>query len=374
MTAVKIAIYIGQLGLGGAEKQILLLREGLEERGHEVTVITSEDQLFDRVADAFGTRLTAIPRRPRRAKWVGLTEVLKYFRPDVLHNQLGAANFWGTCAGKAARVPVKIISYLSTDPEKRWHQAVIDRWLAAHASGIHVNSERVKERYAEIVGHAARKIKLIYNGVDAARFDRHRFLHAREEIRKNDMRLPPEAPAIINVANFFPVKNHALLLKALAEIHAGRAPEKRPYLVLLGAGPEKQSILNAAAASGLLPYLRLPGRVSDPEKYYAASDIFVLSSDAEGFSNALLEAMASSLACVATDVGGNAEALSRGAGIITPRRDHEALAAALDRLLRDETAREKLGAEARRRAVDFFGVERMVNETEAWYRGLCNAE
>jgi len=367
---VKIALYIGQLGLGGAEKQIVILREGLEERGHEVTVITSADQLFDGIADAAGARLTVIPRRPRKAKWDGLAGVLKSHRPDVLHNQLGAANFWGTCAARATRIPVKIISYLSTDPEKIWYQAVIDRWLAAQVSGIHVNSERVKERYDKIVGNAARKIKLIYNGVDAARFDRHRFLRDREGIRKNDMDLPPGAPVIINVANFFPIKNHALLLRALAEIHAGRAPQKRPFLVLLGEGPEKQNILNAAAALDLLPYLRLPGRVSDPEKYYAASDIFVLSSDAEGFSNALLEAMASSLASVATDVGGNAEALSRGAGIVTPPRDHEALAAALERLLGNETAREKFGAEARRRAVDFFGVGRMVDETEAWYREL----
>ena len=371
---MKIAIYIGQLGLGGAEKQIVLLREGLEERGHEVMVITSADQLFDGVADALAARLIAIPRRPRKAKWVGLTEVLKSYLPDVLHNQLGAANFWGTCAGWAARVPVRIISYLSTDPEKRWHQAVIDRCLAAQASGIHVNSERVKDRYVKIFGNAARKIKLIYNGIDTARFDRQRFLQDREEIRKNDLHLRPDAPVIINVANFFPVKNHALLLKALAEIHAGLAPQRRPYLVLLGDGPEKQNVVRAAAASGLLPYLRLPGRVSDPEKYYAASDIFVLSSDAEGFSNALLEAMASSLACIATDVGGNAEALGRGAGVVTPPRDQKALAAALDGLLKKEYAREKLGAEARRRAVDLFGVRRMVDETEAWYRALCDVE
>ena len=367
---MKIAIYIGQLGLGGAEKQVALLREGLEGRGHEVLVITSADQLFDGVAGTFGSRLAAIPRKPKRARWSSLKRVLRSYRPDVLHNQLGAANFWGTCAAKAARVPAIIISYLSTDPGKKRHQVVLDRYLAIQASGIHVNSERVKERYVRIVGNAARKIKVIYNGVDASRFDRNRYANDREAIRIKDMQIPAEAPAIINVANLYRVKNHALLIKALVEIHAKCAPGKRPYLVLLGAGPEKQNILNAAASSGLLPYLRIIGRVTDPERYLAASDIFVLNSDVEGFSNALLEAMASSLPCVATDVGGNAEALGPDTGTVTPPRDPEALAAALNRLLENKNVREGLGAEARRRVVELFGVERMVDETEAWYRTL----
>jgi glycosyltransferase involved in cell wall biosynthesis len=128
-----------------------------------------------------------------------------------------------------------------------------------------------------------------------------------------------------------------------------------------------------ASRLGIEPYVRFLGQVRDVAPYLAAADVFVLSSDAEGFSNALLEAMASSLACVATDVGGNAEALAEGAGVVVPPRDESALAAALTALLADESRRKALGEAARRRAVETFGLERMVAETEAWYREILAA-
>jgi glycosyltransferase involved in cell wall biosynthesis len=114
----------------------------------------------------------------------------------------------------------------------------------------------------------------------------------------------------------------------------------------------------------------LLGPTRDVEKYLAAADVFALSSEAEGFSNALLEAMSSSLACVATDVGGNAEALADGAGVVTPPGDADALATALTEILGDERRRGELGEAARRRALEKFGLARMVAETEEWYREI----
>ncbi len=315
-----------------------------------------------------------MPHRPRRARHRALKETLAAARADVLHCQLTAANLWGAAAGRRAGIGVIIISFLSTDPWKRWYHRAADRYAARRATAILANSQRVAEYYRRLLGKDGEKIRVIYNGVDTRRFDGARFAAARAAIRTDELHVPAGATVIINVANLHPVKNHALLLRALAQIHAGLNAAARPYLVLIGEGPEKKNIVGEAGQLGLLPYLRLLGAVRDVEKYLAAADVFALSSDAEGFSNALLEAMASSLACVATDVGGNAEALGPGAGIVTPPRDHEAFAAGLDGLLKKENAREKLGAEARRRAVDLFGVRRMVGETEAWYRRLCNAE
>ena len=236
-----------------------------------------------------------------------------------------------------------------------------------------VNSEGVAARYRPILGKAAAKIRVIYNGVDTARFDRAPYAAKREEIRRLEMHVPAGAPVVVNVANLLPVKNHGLLLRAWARVHEGRGAATRPYLLLLGDGPEKEGIFAEAARLGLLPYLRVLGRVGDVERYLAASDVFALSSHAEGFSNALVEAMASGLACVATDVGGNAEALAGGAGVVVPPGDEDAFAAALAALVDDEARRRELGATARARAVVSFGMERMVEETERWYRELLGA-
>jgi glycosyltransferase involved in cell wall biosynthesis len=368
---LKISIYIGQLDVGGAEGQVVLLARGLKGRGHDVMLITEEGRTAALPPDLLGN-LVLLPRRPRRARLRALEEVLVAARPDVLHCQLTAANLWGTIAGRRADIPAKIISFLSTDPWKKWYHLLADRYVARRADGIWCNSRRVAERYRRLLAAHASKFRVIYNGVDAARFDPARFGAARERIRVDELRLTADAPVIINVGNLHPVKNHALLLRALAKVHAGLAAAERPYLVIVGAGPEQERIVGEAGRLGLLPFLRLLGPARDVERYLAAADVFALSSDAEGFSNALLEAMSSSLACVATDVGGNAEALDGGAGVLTPPRDRDALAAALGELLANEERRKAFGAAARRRAVETFGLARMVAETEAWYREVKN--
>jgi len=370
---VKVALYIGQLDVGGAEGQVVLLARGLLARGHDVLLVTEEGRTAA-VPEELEVRLARIPPRPRWRRFVRLEEALAAFRPDVLHCQLSSANFWGVLAAGRAGSPAVVISFLSTDPWKKQRHLWLDGWLAARARGVWANSREVAARYARVWGkRSAGKIKVIYNGVDTARFNRRRFASRRAAFKKEELRVPPTAPVVIHVGNFFAVKNHAGLLAAFAAAAADRKPRSRPYLVLCGDGPEKRNILATASALGILPYLRLVGRVPDAERYLGAADVFVLPSRAEGFSNALLEAMASSLACVATDVGGNAEALADGAGVIVPAGDEGALAAALAGLLDDEDERRRLGTAARRRAEGAFGLARMVDETEKWYRELLEA-
>ncbi|UCH77428.1 MAG: glycosyltransferase [Candidatus Coatesbacteria bacterium] len=366
---MKIVLYLGQLDVGGAEGQALLLARGLRARGHDLLLVTEEGRLGAVPPDLLAA-VAEVPRRPRRARLGALREILAAARADVLHCQLPVANLWGTIAGRGAGVPVVIISFLSTDPWKKWYHRLADRYASRRADGLWCNSRGVAELYGRRLGRAASKIRLIYNGVDLDRFDPGRHLTSREETRRAELHLPAGARLVVNVANLYAVKNHQLLLRALGRLHAELAAGARPHLLLLGEGPEKANILAEAGRLGLLPYLRLLGSVADVERYLAAADVFVLSSEAEGFSNALLEAMASGLACLASDVGGNAEALAGGAGIVFPRGDEVALTAALRGVLENDRRREELAVEARRRAVEKFGLERMIAETEGWYEEL----
>ena len=103
-------------------------------------------------------------------------------------------------------------------------------------------------------------------------------------------------------------------------------------------------------------------------------DVFVLPSEIEGFSLALIEAMARGLPCIASDAGGNREALDGGCGILIPPRDPAALAKALASILDDPDASRNLGARARDRASREFDVTRTIARTEALYASLCSED
>ena len=114
-----------------------------------------------------------------------------------------------------------------------------------------------------------------------------------------------------------------------------------------------------------------PGDPDQVRRLLAGADVFLLPSLSEGLSNAALEAMATGLPVVATDVGGMAEALSNGTeGFLVPSRDPAALADAVCELALDGVRRLKMGASARARVLAEFGLDWQLGEFEAWYGGL----
>ena len=123
----------------------------------------------------------------------------------------------------------------------------------------------------------------------------------------------------------------------------------------------------------LVNHVRFDGGVTNLRQHLAAADIFVLPSRSEGFSNAIIEAMASSLPVVATDVGGNAEALNDGiTGFLVPPEDPGALSAAILRLLSDSFQARAMGAAGRNLVAEKFTTEAMMNQIAGAYRNLLS--
>src|SRR5207302_8353544 len=130
-------------------------------------------------------------------------------------------------------------------------------------------------------------------------------------------------------------------IRALARLPAALEATLR----LVGGGPDEPRLRQLAAALGVAEQVEFAGETSDPRTELAAADLFLLPSLSEGFSNALLEAMASGLPVVATDAGGNAEALVDGeGGRIVAARDVEAMAAAIEELGGDQPRMRQAGA------------------------------
>jgi glycosyltransferase involved in cell wall biosynthesis len=168
-------------------------------------------------------------------------------------------------------------------------------------------------------------------------------------------------------------KNPALLLEAAAMAKASRAAT-RIRLSFLGDGGLRSSLEERARALGLEERARFLGRVADVPGHLAGADIFVLPSLSEGISNALLEAMAHGLPCIATDIPGNRDLVEDGrTGILVPPGDASALSSALLRLAGDRALRESLGRAGRRLVEDRFDLRKVAGRYAAMYRELAQA-
>lgn len=160
-----------------------------------------------------------------------------------------------------------------------------------------------------------------------------------------------DAPMVIHVANFKAHKAHDVLLRAATRVRE-RVPGVR--FVLVGTGQLEGEVRSLARDLQLNGSVVFAGLRDDVPALMSTSDVFVLPSDYEGLSIALLEAMTLGLPAVVTDVGGLAEAVSDGVdGIVIPPRDETALEGALVRVLEDPDLRGRLGEGARLRAAEF---------------------
>jgi glycosyltransferase involved in cell wall biosynthesis len=179
------------------------------------------------------------------------------------------------------------------------------------------------------------------------------------------------SPSVLTVAGMNHRKGIADLIAAV-DLVRREIPEVRLYLA--GHGSERALFEAMAAERGLAETVTFLGFRADPRPLYPQADVFVLASRAEPFGLALLEARAAGCAIVGTDVDGIPEVLAGGrAGRLVPPRDPARLATAITELLRDSDARAALGRRAQS-DLDYWSVERMVDETLALYRRLLLPE
>jgi sugar transferase (PEP-CTERM/EpsH1 system associated) len=213
----------------------------------------------------------------------------------------------------------------------------------------------------------ARRITRIINGVDVERF--------RPPESGSRRGLPKDFASatdlvIGTVGRLEPIKDQRTLVRAFVEL-AGRFPELRGRLrlVLVGDGSTKRDLQELLGDSGLAGQVWFAGSREDVPQLMQAMDVFVLPSLAEGISNTVMEAMASGLPVVATDVGGNAELVVDGeTGFLVPRDDPPRMATALSNYLRKPEIVEQHGQAARNRAEQAFSLAVMVDSYRRVYR------
>jgi glycosyltransferase involved in cell wall biosynthesis len=240
------------------------------------------------------------------------------------------------------------------------------RWLGWLALNLLRKADRLISLCGEITAELlenrfdAARIVSIPNGVDLKRFT----------IDHSDSPRATDALVVTAVGRLEREKGFDLLIRGWAKV-AGRFPGAR--LLFLGEGADRSELERMARELGVGERVDFLGESADVPRYLADSDIFVLPSRGEGMSNALLEAMASGLACLASDISANSGVITTGLdGVLFRTEDPNDLATKLEQLLEDEALRRRLGAKARQSVQDRFSIESVVVRYDELYRALLH--
>lgn len=346
----------------GGQNQVLLTVTGLSGLGHPAVLVANKrGELAQRAKEG----LRFLPFSPRsefdvRAAWQ-LARIFSDVRPDVIHAHDPHGIALAAMALKSPLAPRKrplfvaarrVDFHLQRHAFSRWKNSQVDLWICA--------SELIADMIMKD-GVAPDRIAVVHEGVNVSQIDKVATVDAHAAFF-----LPHNAQIVGNVAALVPHKGQRHLVAAAARV-VRLLPDTR--FVILGDGELRESLERQIKDLGLERHVVLGGFRTDVIGLLKSFDLFVMSSITEGLGTSILDAMACGKAVVGTRTGGIPEAVEdEVTGLLVPPHDEAAMAEAIVRLLQDNALRARLAAAGRARAADYFGVDRMVNETLAVYR------
>ena len=379
---LRLLYVIDSLGHGGAEQSLVEMLPGYRERGVSTIIITlvARDTELVRRAEAAGAHVVQAPVAHMAAQAIWLHSAITSLRPQLVHTTLFRADLVGRTASVGTGVPV-LTSLVNTqyDPERRRESAIpgwklrvaleLERSSARFCTDhFHVNSEAVRVSAAEQLGIRDGSMTVIPRGRDPNRFS-----PATEPSRRHtrdELGLRPNVQLVLNVGRQEPQKAQRYLVEAFCQVVAQR-PQSR--LVIAGAaGSASASLRKRIAELGLDQHVMLLGRRDDVPQLLGAADVFVLPSLWEGLPNVVIEAMATGLPVVASDIPPVREAVDadRSAILVAPRDPH-ALANGLLRVLADPDLCGQLGQRGREVFLERFTIGPVADQMVQLYRRLA---
>ena len=340
----------------------------MAQRGHEVFVaLRPASPLIDELKDLRKENLTTLPlRNALDAKSArDLAKLVTGKGIQIVHAHM-ARDYplaaYATRKNPHARLIVTRHVLFSLNP--------LHRITLGRAARVIAVSQAVASQLSSSNVVAAKRITVVHNGVDTARFALARDTFDRKQFLRN-WQLPEDSLLVGTVGELTPLKGQAEFLKAAAQV-AQRYPNV--YFIIAGTdnSPDRT---NGAALEDLILRLNLKDRVrsvpwlEDIAQLYCGLDVFVSASHTESFGLAIAEAMACSTAVVATATGGVTELVQPGeTGLMVPVRDVGDLADAMLELLSDQEKRVRLGKAAQQAIASKFSIKRMLDNTERIYK------
>lgn len=380
-------VVVGDLDVGGTARHLTRVLPYLNRNHFQVTVYTLTHKgilapLLERAGVSViepwgGSKIHRhLPRCVRLVALLPLTVLrltllMRRLRPDVVHFFLPMAYLIGGICAFLTGTRCRVMSRrsLSTYQESHPFLARMERRLHRSMCALLGNSKAVLRELRE-EGVSEEKLGLIYNGIDASPF--------LKKTTRQDL-LPAQnvgdaTLVFILVANLIHYKGHANLLRAFGQVR-DRLPEKWVLLCIGRDDGIGETLMDHARANHVFGHVRWLGPRADTAQLLMSSDIGLLCSDQEGFSNSILEGMAAGLPMVVTDVGGNGEAVLDGeTGFVVPPQNPASLGDAILKLAGDPALRQRMGAAGRERIANKFSIESCVQAYVQLYDGLIEGK
>jgi glycosyltransferase involved in cell wall biosynthesis len=370
-TPLQVLQLLPAFTIGGAE----LLAVNLAGALHQDQYVSHVAALFEREQNALSAELHAPNIRPHSFRgarlysptlWRNVARYVQKHQIDIIHTHLLPADIVGRFVGRIVGVPV--VSTIHSVPAG-FKRARADRYWLERISALYLSDQLVT------VAHYVRKLfeqewqlkpnqlKVIYNAVPIERYNTIPEPSLRSEIKPD--------PIILAVGRLIPDKAYDLLLEAAHQILA-RHPGAQFRFV--GQGTELAALQAQAQRLGIEQQVQFLGMRRDIPQLLAECDIFVLPSHREGLPLSVVEAMAAARPVIITDVGGNRELVTHNEnGIIIAPGNANLLATALTDLLEHPERWNLLGSAGRRRILQHFTMETMVQQYQAIYNRLAKA-
>jgi glycosyltransferase involved in cell wall biosynthesis len=354
--------------LGGGERHLADLANGLTARGHDVYVaLRANSPLRNELNKVPEENISTLPLRNsldvQSAR--NLAGLVSKNQIQIVHAHMARDYPPAAYAARTNPGSRLIVTRHVLFPLSRLHRMTLSKAARVIAVSQAVASQLQADAIAPF-----QRISVILNGIDTARFHdarqkftRRRFLHS--------WKLPEDTLLVGTVGELTPLKGQEEFLRAALQV---LQQYPTAYFIIAGidharGNKHRAHIEQLIGELNLGERVRLVGWLEDLAQLYCALDVFVSASHTESFGLALVEAMASSTAVVATETEGARELIERGeTGLLVPIGDVVKLAEAILRLLNDEAERVRLGTAAQQSAASRFRVERMIAETEEIYR------
>ena len=371
----RILQIIPTLDRSGAEKQMVMLAAGLPEDEFDVHVCT-----LTRLGPLeHDLKQAGIPIYNVRKKlkidpfaFARLKSIIRNLKPDLVHTWIFAANSYGRKAAIECEVPRIVAGERCVDPWKSRLHFYIDKRLATKTDLIITNSSGVRDFYAAR-GFDPGQFRVIPNGVAA-------YSPPVEAATKNELLrelgiIHEGDPLVIGiVARLWPQKR---LKDAIFACETLRFVKLNFHLLIFGDGPERERLLRYRDELDLSDRVHFLGHRDDVARFLPHFDLLWCTSEYEGQSNSILEAMSAGIPVIASDIPGNRDmVVNDETGVLVPdfaedfRRRRSMLVEQTRRLIEDPKLRSEMGAASQKRIAEQFSVEKMIEQHAETYREL----
>ncbi len=385
MTRVRVLRAITRLNIGGPAIHVALLSSRLDAARYETLLVAGREGRAEGDMLALGRVMAggSLVRVPTLVRPVSplndlralaaLVGIARSYRPHVVHTHLAKAGFVGRLAARLSGARVVVHTYHGSVFRGYFGRGEsslylgIERALAKLTTRLIAITPRQRQELIDLRVAPSMKIVEIPLGLDLEPFR----VPRDQRAARAALGLPADGPLVGLAARLVPVKDVGTFIEAMALL-TRRLPAVRALVV--GDGEERAALEAFARSLGVAERCRFLGWCADMPSLYAAIDVLALSSLNEGSPVSVIEAMAAARPVVATSVGGVPDVVRHGEnGLLVPPRDPEALAEAVETMVRDPALRARLGAAASQAVYPRYDGARLIDDVQRLYAELLDA-